>query len=78
MAFLSSLDGPQVGAVGVLALVAGAPASAVPGAAPAVAISIARDQAPPPRFPGLLATIASGNPACGRGWAQRDPGRYSV
>jgi hypothetical protein len=78
MAFLSSLDGPQVGAVRVLALVAGATASAVPGVAPAAAISIAPDQAPLPQFSGRTATIAIGNPACGRGWAQRDPGRYSV
>jgi hypothetical protein len=52
MAFLSSLDGPQVGAVRVLALVPGATASAVPRVAPAAAISIAPDQAPLPQFSG--------------------------
>jgi hypothetical protein len=90
MAFLFRPGGPQVGAVRALALMAGVTAAAVPGVAPAAAISIVPDQAPLPQFPERIATIAIGNPviadammragvtACGRGWAQRDLGRYSV
>jgi putative type II/III system pilus formation protein len=94
MAFLFSPGRPQVGAVRVLALVAGVTASAVPGVAPAAAISVVPDRASLPQFPERIATIAIGNPAivdammraggpacvtaCGRGWVQRDLGRFSV
>jgi hypothetical protein len=91
MAFWFKPGGPQGGAAGALALVAGLTTLAVPGAALAAGGALSPDHA---RLPLLPATLAMGGPvipnplmragglACamisGRGWAQLDGGRRSL
>jgi hypothetical protein len=76
MAFVFGPGGPQAGVLRT-PVVPVAPMTAVPGMASAADdISIIPDQARRLRLP-----IAGGLPCdtpCGRGWAQREPGRSSL